>query len=371
MSGYACAPVGAFDRSRSQFEALLADLFAGGADGLTHAQVEQLLQERERELFRQVMQELLDLRAAREPRRGDVVGYDMVARTRVERAHQRGLSTVFGPVTVTRLAYRAPWVGNLYPSDARQNLPDDRYSYGLRRLVVVESVRGSFDDAGRAVERATGVRLGKRQVEALAAGAALDVDAFYAQRRPNHAQITAITTQARHRDVRVHIVLDFIHVLQYLWKAARARLPAGPATERWVTDQATKILHGHATQVATDLRHTATSDKATTSDKDPALACADYLTNNQPYLNYHHALSAGWPIATGVIEGACRHLIKDRMDITGARWGLTTAEAILKLRALTTNDDFDDYWQYHQQQQHQRIHQTRYLPPCQALTPAA
>jgi len=171
VSGYACAPVGPFDRSRSQFDALLAELLGGGVEGLTQAQVEQLLVERERELFRRVMQELLDWRAARESRRDDVVGFDMVARTRVERGHQRGLATVFGPVTVTRLAYRAPWVSNLYPCDAALNLPDGRYSYELRRLVAVESVRGSFDDAGRAVERVTGVRVGKRQVEQLATAA--------------------------------------------------------------------------------------------------------------------------------------------------------------------------------------------------------
>lgn len=62
----------------------------------------------------------------------------------------------------------------------------------------------------------------------------------------------------------------------------------------------------------------------------------------------------GWPIATGVIEGACRHLVKDRMDLTGARWGLDGAEAILKLRALRSNDDFDDYWTYHLARERQR-----------------
>ncbi len=62
------------------------------------------------------------------------------------------------------------------------------------------------------------------------------------------------------------------------------------------------------------------------------------------------------PIATGVIEGACRHLVKDRMDITGARWGLNGAEAILKLRAITRNGDFDSYWKYHLTQEHQRNH---------------
>jgi hypothetical protein len=61
-----------------------------------------------------------------------------------------------------------------------------------------------------------------------------------------------------------------------------------------------------------------------------------------------------------VIEGACRHLVKDRMDITGARWGLDGAEAVLKLRALRANGDFDAYWTYHLAQEHRRVHEERY-----------
>jgi len=68
----------------------------------------------------------------------------------------------------------------------------------------------------------------------------------------------------------------------------------------------------------------------------------------------------GWPIATGVIEGACRFLVADRLDITGARWGLVGAEAVLQLRALRSNGDFDEYWTFHQAQERQRIHATRY-----------
>ena len=65
-------------------------------------------------------------------------------------------------------------------------------------------------------------------------------------------------------------------------------------------------------------------------------------------------------VSVGVIEGACRHLVKDRMDITGARWGLAGAEAVLKLRALRCNNDFDHYWQFHLAQQHRRVHHDRY-----------
>lgn len=86
------------------------------------------------------------------------------------------------------------------------------------------------------------------------------------------------------------------------------------------------------------------------------------------FLDYPKALRAGWPIATGVIEGACRHLVKDRVDLTGARWGLQGAEAVLKLRALRTNGDFDAYWRFHLRREKQRNNKLRYLGnsiPCQ------
>jgi hypothetical protein len=88
--------------------------------------------------------------------------------------------------------------------------------------------------------------------------------------------------------------------------------------------------------------------------------CVGYLQAKREFLGYDTTLAAGWPIATGVIEGACRHLVGDRLDITGARWGLQGAEAVLKLRALWTNGDFPAYWRYHLAQEHRRVHQARY-----------
>ena len=85
------------------------------------------------------------------------------------------------------------------------------------------------------------------------------------------------------------------------------------------------------------------------------------LGHKRPYLDYATALARGWPIATGVIEGACRHLIKDRLDITGARWSLPGAEAVLKLRALISNGDVEPYYTWHLQREHQRNLQARYL----------
>ncbi len=77
-------------------------------------------------------------------------------------------------------------------------------------------------------------------------------------------------------------------------------------------------------------------------------------------MRYDQYLSKGYPIATGVIEGACRHLIKDRMDITGARWSLKGAEAILKLRSLRSSRDFDEYWTYYVSRSFERIHASCY-----------
>jgi hypothetical protein len=82
--------------------------------------------------------------------------------------------------------------------------------------------------------------------------------------------------------------------------------------------------------------------------------------NKRPYLDYPTALTAGHPIATGVIEGACRHLVRDRFDITGARWSLDGAEAMLKLRAVRSNGDWEQYWQHHLAAEHERVHASRY-----------
>ena len=93
------------------------------------------------------------------------------------------------------------------------------------------------------------------------------------------------------------------------------------------------VLDGRATTVAGNIRRAATRAGLDSPRRAGASTAAKYLTNKHQHMNYPTALANGWPIATGVIEGACRHLVKDRMDITGARWGLPGAEAILTLRA--------------------------------------
>lgn len=163
-------------------------------------------------------------------------------------------------------------------------------------------------------------------------------------------QIKLINKVMKKLDVRATIVMDFIHVLEYLWKAAWCIYDKeDKSVEDWIAKQAVKILNGECSQVAKGIRQTAT--KRAISNRENIDKCADYLLKNKQRLKYGEALKAGFPIATGVIEGACRHLINDRLDITGARWSLKGAEAILRLRSLKSSGDFEDYWTFHKQQE--------------------
>ena len=174
-------------------------------------------------------------------------------------------------------------------------------------------------------------------------------------------QIDLINAEAAARNVTVHIVIDIIHVLEYAWTAAHALHATGDKTiETWVARLGRTILAGDSRKAAAQVRQAAERAGIAAGKNKGIDDAVAYLTNKADYLHYDTALAAGWPIATGIIEGACRHLVKDRLDITGARWGLAGAEAVLKLRALRSNGDFDSYWAWHEQQEFTRNHQARY-----------
>jgi hypothetical protein len=182
----------------------------------------------------------------------------------------------------------------------------------------------------------------------------------------NPTQLALLKKASKRHEVAPTIVLDVIHVLEYLWKAAIALRGEGePATERWVSERLLEILRGNSSAVAAGMRRSATLRQMKTADRASVDNCADYLLKYRCHLRYDQYLAAGLPISTGVIEGACRHLVKDRMDITGARWGLRGAEAVLKLRSLRASGDFDAYWTFHESAEHVRNHLALYAaaPP--------
>jgi hypothetical protein len=467
-----------FRAPRERFERLIEDLNGDAASQLDHGQLERLLEREGFELIRVLLQSHLDLRAQREVRGAAVWGADGLARTHVRR-RRRGLETIFGRVSVTRWSYGARGTTSVAPMDDALNLPTELYSEGLMHRVVREAAKGSFDEAVATIGLSTGGHVPKRQAEQLTVRAAVDFDAFYAQRAAqevadttgllvmsvdgkgivmrkqdlreetrrraeqaqfklvkrvtrgevrnrkrdatvaavysidanprsaeevmsglgadaragqqprarnkrvwasvakaaeevieevfdeacrrdpqhqrswvmlvdgNRQQLHRIRGALRKRRMVVPVVLDFIHVLEYLWRAAYCLHGEGtPTAERWVHQRATAILLGHSSNVAAGIRRSATMRKLTGKDRKVVVRCADYLLNHRDLLRYDHALAAGLPIATGVVEGACRHVVKDRMDVTGARWSLAGAEAILRLRSLKASNDLAEYWSF-------------------------
>ena len=481
----------------------LARLAAEAGRAVTLDEMELLVAGRGRELLRGVVQLSLDAQAAAEVRLAEVTGEDGVRRARAERGHRLTVVTTLGKVIVRRIAYRAGVKGvpSLFPRDAVLNLPPLGYSWPLQRLAEMFCRSGSYEQAHEFVHAATGVGIGKRQLEQITVAAAADAERFcqdrnrdqaaavpaageqeqdlpplaisadgkgvamlpqarrrrtkapeqkvrtfgkragtgekkgckrmaetgavfdvipqqprtpeqvmrpdpgekappraenrwYAcditagrdvtigkifdeadRRDPGHArtwialadgdnhQLGLFQAQAAARGITLVILIDFIHVLEYLWKAAWCfHAPRDPAMEDWVIAQALDILHGRAGAVIARIGQLAAAHPPEPGGEHAKIIrkTLSYLENKQPYLDYPAALAAGWPIATGVIEGACRHLVQDRMGITGARWGLPGAQAILWLRAIYASGDHDTYWAWHIRQEQQRNHLSRY-----------
>ena len=470
-----------------QFEQLLGGLMHEQTQRMTHGDVESLVQTQGCELLRRLMQGHFDQRSAQEPIGERVVGEDGLARRHRRDGCERRLETRFGEVIVTRRGYGVRGLDSVFPLDAELNLPPDKYSHGLRQVLIEEVIGGSFDEAVAHLQRSGGGRMAKRQAEEVAVRLSQDFDAYYtlpftppraagdekkilvisadgkgivmhpdglreatrkAAQQQAHKQQTRLSpgekknrkrmatvvsvyevdpyprsaeqildperkpdgrrprpsnkrtwarveadmgtvieqgfAEAVRRDpeqkmrwvvltdgqeellrqvyaaakrykVDITVVQDFVHVLEYLWKAGHALHPeAGEQREGWVLDRAQAVLEGHAQDVAVGLRRAATRKQLSQSERTPVDKAADYIDNNQQRLRYDHALAQGLPIATGVIEGACRYLVKDRMDITGARWGLQRAEAILKLRSLKVSGDLAPYLAFHFEQEHKR-----------------
>ncbi len=185
----------------------------------------------------------------------------------------------------------------------------------------------------------------------------------------NPDQIRSVRRVSQECGVRVTLVLDLIHVLEYLWRAAHAFHKDAPeAAETWVTMCLIDLLSGRSGGfLARRLRRQAQAAGLSGDRRKGVDACARYLVKNTSLLHYDRALRDGLPIATGVIEGARRYLVRHRLDRCGARWSLRGAEAVLRLRTLATNGDFDAYWAFHLEREYHRVHQSRYADgrvPC-------
>lgn len=157
-------------------------------------------------------------------------------------------------------------------------------------------------------------------------------------------------------------ILDLLHVTPRLWQAAHVfHKEASPAAEQFVRERLLKVLHGKVELVVRGLREMATK-RGLTGNKKAALSkvCA-YLDNNRDRMRYDEYLAKGYPIASGVIEGACRHLVKDRMERAGMHWTRKGAQAMLDLRSVYNNGDWDAYQAYNTQRETTQLYPHRQL----------
>jgi len=126
--------------------------------------------------------------------------------------------------------------------------------------------------------------------------------------------------------------------------------------EQGVRLRAEKILQGHVSQVVQGIRQTVTKLALRGSKSKTLASVANYLYRHRGRMRYDQYLAQGLAIATGPVEGACKNLIKDRMERSGMRWTEAMAEAIVKLRATYLSGDLDQYWPFHIQKDQERVH---------------
>ncbi|MBX3053516.1 MAG: ISKra4 family transposase [Caldilineaceae bacterium] len=174
----------------------------------------------------------------------------------------------------------------------------------------------------------------------------------------------ALTDGAEALQVRVKehcpdftLILDFIHANEYLWKVGNCFYSEkDPHRAEWVEARTLQILSGKTEQLIAELHTLAQAPDTNKTQQEQLEKTANYFERNLAYMDYRSYLARGWPIASGVIEGACRHIVKDRLELSGMRWTQAGAENLLRLRSVAINGDWDDYHQFRKYQRHQRLY---------------
>lgn len=151
-------------------------------------------------------------------------------------------------------------------------------------------------------------------------------------------------------------VLDWYHMSEYLWDAAHLLYPeTDPRVQKWVSKKETQLLNGQVKRVIRSL-HYYYKKLSRKSHQERMTAIIRYFTKNQHRMRYDAYIQNGLPIGTGSVEGACKHLVMTRMEGCGMRWKQTGAQAILKIRTIYINKMEEDFWEYYQQRQKERLY---------------
>jgi hypothetical protein len=152
-------------------------------------------------------------------------------------------------------------------------------------------------------------------------------------------------------------VLDLMHVLPRLWEAAHVFHSEGSKeASAFVRERLLQVLNGKVGRVVHGLRYLGTVRALKSAERQRLHKVCNFLKANEHRMRYDEYLKAGYPIATGVIEGACRHVIKDRMERAGMRWQVPGAQAMLQLRALSASGDWESFQQFRVKTENQRLY---------------
>jgi hypothetical protein len=154
-------------------------------------------------------------------------------------------------------------------------------------------------------------------------------------------------------------ILDLFHVMERLWKVAWCLFEEKTQkreAHRWVEERLKRLLEGKVDAVIRGMRYQATQRGLKGQKRRTVATAAEYFEGNRDRMKYDAYLAAGYPIGSGVVEGACRHLVKDRLERTGMRWLPSGAQAMLDLRATYLNGEWDAFWEFHMLQEDQRLY---------------
>ena len=162
------------------------------------------------------------------------------------------------------------------------------------------------------------------------------------------------------------LILDIIHAVEYLWKAVNTLLgETHPDRLSWINDALRCLLENDLDHLLNHLNYQRDATGLSASKRKILTTVVNYLRRNRSYMDYQHYLAKGYPIGTGVIEGACRHLVKDRFEQAGMRWSRKGAEEMLKLRAVYLNGDWENFQHFRRKQAHVKRYGTPH--PAHAL----
>jgi hypothetical protein len=161
-------------------------------------------------------------------------------------------------------------------------------------------------------------------------------------------------------DVAMIDILDLLHVTPRLWEAAHLfHSPGSPMAEQFVRQRLLRVLKGEVSSVIVGLRRLTTTHNLRGTKREKIEKIINYFVNNQHRMRYHEYLAAGYPIASGVIEGACRHVVKDRLERTGMTWTVPGAQAMLSLRCIHLSQLWDEFTNFRVESETERLYPYR------------